>query len=75
MIRNTQLHIILLTSPTSQQWRNTVGGLLRGQVSAPVFLLPGQKGHNGQNPLHILLRRNIQKICLLSKKILYNNLA
>jgi hypothetical protein len=50
MIRNTQLHIILLTSPTSQQWRNTVGGLLRGQVSAPVFLLPGQKGHNGQNP-------------------------
>ena len=46
MIRNTQLHIILLTSPTSQQWRNTVGGLLRGQVSAPVFLLQEQKGHN-----------------------------
>ena len=37
-----------MTSPTSQQWRNTVGGLFTGQVSAPVFLLLGQKGHNGQ---------------------------
>ena len=65
-----------MTSPTSQQWRNTVGGLFAGAGFCSRFLFYRDKKDTTDKIRFMLYyAETYKRYVYFQKNILYNNLA